>query len=264
MSAGFNLISRLGRARLTAALIGLISASTSAFAFECAVPRHVAPAKFVLPMFEKALHAEGDITIVAMGSSSTQGIGASEPSKSYPAQLADELTRHWPHHHIRVINSGVNGDTEKDMLARFQHDLIDYHPDLVIWQVGSNTIMKGVPVEDYLASLSNGIAQIKNIKADLILMNPQFSPAINHYPETPHLLEAMHALSAEKNINLFQRYEIMRFWLHDDYATLDEMIGRDGIHMRDASYHCLAEVLASKIEKSVHDQKQIAIRDRHP
>lgn len=236
--------------------------SAPAQAFECVVPRHVAPAKFTLPMFERALNTGRDVTIVAMGSSSTQGIGASDKNKSYPAQLAEKLAQHWPHRHITVINSGVNGDTETDMLARFQRDLIDYHPDLVIWQVGSNSIMKGVPLADYMAALNDGIKKIKSIKADLILMNPQFSPTINSYPETPNLLDAMRAMSMVEGINLLQRYEIMRFWLHGDYASLDEMIGRDGIHMRDASYQCLADVLARKIEKSVHEQKQIATRDR--
>jgi acyl-CoA thioesterase I len=241
-----------------------IGALAPASAFECAVPRHVAPVKFKLPVFEKALHENRDVVIVAMGSSSTQGIGASEASKSYPSQLAALLATHWPNQHIRVINSGVNGDTETDMLARFQRDLIDYHPDLVIWQVGSNTIMKGVPLSTYMNSLLDGITQIKTIKADLILMNPQFSPAINVHPETPHLLDAMRNLSAEHNINLFQRYEIMRYWLNNDYASLDDMIARDGLHMRDSSYHCLADVLATKIEKSVHEPRLIAAHERRP
>src|SRR5262249_59822864 len=58
------------------------------------------------------------IKIVALGSSSTYGAGASTSAASYPSQLAHELARLFPGHDITVLNRAVNGDEATDMLAR--------------------------------------------------------------------------------------------------------------------------------------------------
>jgi hypothetical protein len=41
---------------------------------------------------------------------------------------------------VSVMNHGVNGETEIDMLARFDRDVFAAKPDLVICQVGSNSL----------------------------------------------------------------------------------------------------------------------------
>src|SRR5688572_31610167 len=43
---------------------------------------------------------------------------------------------------IRVLNRGVGGEEEADMLTRFDRDVIAEKPDLVLWQVGSNAVMR--------------------------------------------------------------------------------------------------------------------------
>jgi acyl-CoA thioesterase I len=70
--------------------------------------------------------------IVAIGSSSTTGAGASDPTHTYPARLAEELRLRWPRLTVRVINSGVGGETAEEMLARFERDVLPYSPQLFI------------------------------------------------------------------------------------------------------------------------------------
>src|SRR4029077_11782802 len=48
------------------------------------------------------------IKIVALGSSSPYGAGASTSAASYPSRLAEELVRHFPGHEITVLNRGGN------------------------------------------------------------------------------------------------------------------------------------------------------------
>ena len=43
---------------------------------------------------------------------------------------------------ITVINRGVNGETAREMLARFNRDVFAENPDLVLWQVGSNSVLR--------------------------------------------------------------------------------------------------------------------------
>jgi acyl-CoA thioesterase-1 len=41
-----------------------------------------------------------------------------------------------------VINKGVGGEMAFQMLARLERDVLPYHPQLVIWQTGSNSCAK--------------------------------------------------------------------------------------------------------------------------
>ena len=66
--------------------------------------------------------------IVAIGSSSTAGAGASTPRQSYPSRLAVELEAHFPAHPIAVINRGVNGEEAADMVARLDNDVLAKSP----------------------------------------------------------------------------------------------------------------------------------------
>ena len=82
-------------------------------------------------------------TIVAIGSSSTAGAGASSPAKNYPSQLAVELNSRFPHSPITVINRGVNGEGVADMLKRFDQAVLATKPDLVLWQqLGTNSVIR--------------------------------------------------------------------------------------------------------------------------
>ena len=65
---------------------------------------------------------------------------------SYPSRLAAELAREFVDHDITVLNRGVNGDTATDMLARFERGVIAEKPDLVLWQVGTNSLLRGDPI----------------------------------------------------------------------------------------------------------------------
>ena len=101
--------------------------------------------RFDLPLVHTArvLAAGKPLKIVALGSSSTYGAGASTSAASYPSRLADELARRFPGHEITVLNRGVNGNEAADMLARLDTAVIAEKPDLVLWQVGTNSVLTG-------------------------------------------------------------------------------------------------------------------------
>jgi lysophospholipase L1-like esterase len=91
---------------------------------------------------------------VALGSSSTYGAGASTSAATYPSRLAEELARHFPGHELSVLNRGVNGQQITDMLARLETAVIAERPDLVLWQVGTNSVLR----DNSLETASRGIA----------------------------------------------------------------------------------------------------------
>jgi hypothetical protein len=64
-----------------------------------------------MPRTCAVLAAGGPLVVVAIGSSSTAGAGATAPDKAYPAQLEAALVRRLPPRvPVRVVNTGVNGN----------------------------------------------------------------------------------------------------------------------------------------------------------
>ncbi|WP_231556395.1 SGNH/GDSL hydrolase family protein [Cryobacterium sp. MLB-32] len=88
-------------------------------------------------------HAQesGELLYVAIGDSAAQGIGASEPNRSYVGILADHL-REATGRTVRVVNLSVSGATVelavRDQLPRFTR----LSPDLVTVAIGANDIAR--------------------------------------------------------------------------------------------------------------------------
>ena len=137
--------------------------------------------RFDLPLVRTArvLAAGQPLTIVALGSSSTYGAGASTSAASYPSRLADELGRRFPGHEITVFNRGVNGDEAADMLARFDSDVIAEKPDLVLWQVGTQLgAARQAAAAARRRCCTKGSRGCKATGADVVLIDPQYAPKV--------------------------------------------------------------------------------------
>ena len=75
-----------------------------------------------------------DSVVVAFGDSLTQGVGVSD-SHSYPSQLESILG-------VKVINSGISGQTSQQGLARLNEVLNKHLPDVVIICYGGNDVLQ--------------------------------------------------------------------------------------------------------------------------
>ena len=64
------------------------------------------------------------------------------------------------------------------MLARFERDVFAEKPDLVLWQVGSNSVLRDQPLAAAGALIREGLKQLRDAGADVILMNPQYAPKV--------------------------------------------------------------------------------------
>jgi acyl-CoA thioesterase-1 len=95
----------------------LLIAGPAVAAPKCLARMDTAGLGIALPHLAADLAARRVPVIVAIGSSSTQGVGASRPDRSYPARLAIELRQR---HGIatRVINKGIGGESTAETLRR--------------------------------------------------------------------------------------------------------------------------------------------------
>jgi acyl-CoA thioesterase-1 len=239
----------LAASAATAALAPAV-AQTAAPTAACVGPAELVRLDYPLSRTARRLAAGQPITIVAVGSSSTAGAGASAPSMSYPSRLAVELTALFPRAAITVINRGVGGETAREMLARFDDGVIAEKPDLVIWQVGSNSVLRDQPLAPAGALLREGVSRLKAANADIILMNPQYAPKVIVKHDAEGMVDLISVAAKEANVDLFQRFALMRYWRLTEDLPFTTFVSPDELHMNDWSYGCVAKLLAGAIAEA--------------
>jgi len=208
-----------------------------------------------LPATSAALAAGRPIGIVALGSSSTAGVGASAPNKSYPSLLQAALRAAWPGHEIKVFNQGLGGEEVDGMVARLDRDVIATHPVLVIWQSGTNAALRHMDPDVFDATLDAGLTKLTSTGADVVLMDNQLSPKIDAAPDHEAYGAAIARDAAKHHDSLFSRAELMREW---QAGGANDLIGPDGVHHSDRGYACVASVLAQAIIEAVKTPVKLA------
>jgi lysophospholipase L1-like esterase len=201
-----------------------------------------------LPHLASRFARSGALKIVTIGSSSTAGAGATSPDHSYPSQLESDLQRRFPGRDIDVVNAGVNGQEVPEMLARLDRDVLAHRPDLVIWQFGSNALLRGRSTQEMEAAARAGIGRLKAAGVEVILMDLQHAPRIDSVASRDDILNMMKRLSHSTQTALFHRYRLMKAWAATMGSGYGRMVAPDQLHMTDASYYCMADALAESLQ----------------
>jgi acyl-CoA thioesterase I len=223
----------------------------SPLAPRCDVPMDLVRFSKPLIHFSQKLASNESIVIVAIGSSSTAGTGASSPTANYPSRLAVELKQSFPTHSFAVVNRGVPGDEIGDMIKRLDEAVIANRPDLVIWQFGTNSIIHDHPFNDHGDAIRVGLKKIRSAGADVVLVDPQFAPKVLMKADVSRMIELIAITAKQEDVDLFRRYDVMQHWHDSDHFGFDTFISPDGLHMNDWSYACMAKNLAAAITEAV-------------
>ena len=205
-----------------------------------------------LPRVANKLIAGQPVLIIAFGSSSTQGYGSSAPQFTYPNRLAAQLKRQYPTADITVTNAGVGGEDAPEMMKRLQTAVIDKKPDLVIWQVGTNAVLRNLDPSDTAKLVEEGVARMQASGSDVVLVDPQYSPRVYERGESAgRMVRLLGRVAALRHIGLFPRFEVMREWHEKQSLPVDSFVIADGLHMNDWGYACFAQLLGDDIVQSV-------------
>jgi lysophospholipase L1-like esterase len=230
-----------------AAAVPILMAPAGASIDRCGIPHELTVLGAPLPHTTRRLNAGGPLTIVALGSSSTEGVGASAPQFSYPSRLAAVLQARFPNAPIRVVNRGVSGEQTPQMVARIERDVLPEKPDLVIWQLGTNSVLHDIDPAEEVEIARRGIGMIKRAGADVLLMDLQYAPAVLVHPGYREMLHVLSGVARSEDVPLFHRFAMMRHWAEDGQMTVPVMLAVDQLHMSNASYDCLARQVARSI-----------------
>jgi len=244
------------------ALLQQPAVSPAASSAKCMAPGQLTRLERPLVHTMRRLANGQPLTIVAIGSSSTAGAGASSPDATYPSRLAVELRGRFPGRDISVLNRGVNGEETTNMMARFAADVLAAHPQLVLWQIGTNSVLRDHPLSPHAAQLHDGIERLKAAGADVVLIDPQFAPAVLAKSETEGMVEQIALAAKHENVDLFHRFALMREWHDVQHLSFDIFVSPDQLHMNDWSYACLAKLLGVAISEAA--TRPIAAAAIHP
>lgn len=189
----------------------------------------------------------GELRIVAFGSSSTQGVGASTPAHSYPSMLQTDLEDGLPNGIVpMVMNLGHSGDDSEEMTAKISRVLAE-RPDLVIWQTGTNDPLRGLPLDQFVALTEAGLDAFRAAHVQVMLIEPQFCRALADHPEALGYRDALRRIAIERALPIVRRYDLMQQWLAQGIVSETQLQSGDGLHMGDGGYALLAQYITRLI-----------------
>jgi Lysophospholipase L1 and related esterases len=195
----------------------------------------------------RAAVAEGRLTILAMGSSSIEGVGASRRELGFVPLLETGLERRLPGVEVTVVNKGIGGETAKETADRLEREIAAARPDLVIWQLGTNDVLRDRPMNDVFADFRRGQAILDAAGVDVLLVDSQRLPEETTNPSfrgrNPALAEMARLIALEggrKRYAVHGRFAAMSAWGGLERGG----VGPDDLHLNDEGYACWAEVAA--------------------
>ena len=208
--------------------------------------------KYPLPHLTQSLKSQRKVKIVAIGSSSTAGEGKIVP---YPGRLELALRGRFHGRMIDVLNRGVGGQEALDELSRFDPDVIDEAPALVIWQVGTNAVFRlgQYSFDDVAVAIAAGLERLSSLSMDVVLMDLQYTTAIvgpDTIKQAEDMVSRISAAAENAHVNVFRRFALMRRWVEDNIpiANLVDPTDPDQLHMSDWATNCVTQALDSAIE----------------
>ena len=83
---------------------------------------------------------EGELTMVVLGDSAAQSVGASRPERGYVGLLGEKIERKTGKK-LGIVNLSVSGATVDDVVNNQVPMLKDYQPDILIVEIGGNDVV---------------------------------------------------------------------------------------------------------------------------
>jgi acyl-CoA thioesterase-1 len=212
----------------------------------CDVPDELMQFDDKLLHLAERLRAAHPVKIVAIGGASTTGLAAGSSDLAYPHRLQETLARSYPSP-ITVVNRGVPRQTARQMLERFPTDVIPEDPVLVIWETGTTDAVRGVDVDDFAATLQAGIDDFKARGIDVMLVDMQFSHSTATVIDFERYLNALHRVGDVNDVNVFPRFEMMRYWSEQNVFNFDGVAKGERAGLAAKVYECIGSKLAEAI-----------------
>jgi hypothetical protein len=216
----------------------------------CDVPASLLESESPLPKVEAVVKAGRALDILVIGSRSSTIGGSDTTGIAYPARLQAALKDKLPQLAVNVsveIQAKKTADEVASALAKLMEGK---KPTLVIWQTGTVDAMRSIDPDDFRTAVDEGVVALQNAGADVVLMNPQYSPRTETMISVPPYLDNMRAVAQQHEIPLFDRFAIMHQW--NDQGDFDLFSAHHGLELAKRVHDCLGRALSTFVIGAAH------------
>jgi acyl-CoA thioesterase I len=196
-----------------------------------------------LPNSAAAIQARRQLKILAIGSSSVSVIGNARDGN--PPLLEQILEHTVKGVDVEIINRGFSGELAAATGARLKIEVALNHPDVVLWQVGTNDAFAQVPPEEFEGSVKDSVRWLKEHNIDVILVGLHYMKHLATDPSYQAIRASLRRVATSENVLRIGRYEAMEVLAR----TMREP-GRPeatSFGLNQTGYNCMAQHVAHAI-----------------
>ena len=240
---------------LALALLAAVSAASPVRAEDapagpvgCDVPSSLLETDSRLPKVAEVVKAGQPLDILVVGSRSST-IGA-DANSAYPMRMQAALKDKLPQVRVNISVEIQATKTAEETASSLVKLIEGKTPTLVIWQTGTVDAMRSIDPDDFRTAVDDGVVALQKAGADVVLMNPQYSPRTETMISVPPYLDNMRAVAQQHDVPLFDRFAIMHEW--NDQGDFDLYGAHHGLELAKRVHDCLGRALAIFVIEAAH------------
>ncbi len=200
------------------------------------------------------------IKLVAIGSSSTEGSDLADKRLAYPTHLEHRLNTLLGAKAVKVVNKGRGGENILEAVARFQRDVMAEEPDLVIWQLGTNDIVRNIDADLLKTSVDMGLSLLAQGQVPVVMMDSQIAPRVMLSAQRGPIDRMIREAASRHGAMVWSRFELMRSIIARGTVDQPDLIKADDLHMTVPMHVCTGSVLGETIAASLRGRQVTAGR----
>ena len=182
------------------------------------------------------------VTIVALGDSLTQGWMV---SKGYIDYLKEMLHVKFPQNKLKLINSGIPGDTADSGLYRMKWDVLHHNPDCVFIQYAINDAFSGFTEQQFKRSIKGIIDTVReNGDADIVLITSVYIGDNDENRLVEGYYHQLEILGQDYRIPVVLTHEYWKKRISEG-ILFGSLVQYDGVHPTEEGYRLMAEAIMS-------------------
>ena len=212
---------------------------------ECKVKSPTYEGRAPLRAVRRAILQNRPVRVIALGSSSTVGVGASSPRAAYPIRLENDLEGVIDGLKVEMYTRGQSGEVAEGAADRIKADVAELRPDLVVWQVGTNDAVARIDAETFGEQLRDTLSWLASHNIDVVLIDPQYVERLSNDIRYTSIVNEIATVASEKRVLLVNRYEAMADLARQNPGS--SYLANDRFHLNDLGYRCMAEYATKAI-----------------
>ena len=235
-----------------AGLLTAASARAEDVPENCQVPDYLLASEGALPKVAEAIKSGHSLDILVIGSRSSTINPTPNVSDAtaYPGRLQIALKQKLPSIAVNLSVEIQAKKTAEEVTAGLPKLMESKKPTLVIWQTGTVDAMRSVDPEEFRAAVHEGLVALQDGGADVILMNPQYSPRTETMISASPYLDNMRVVAQQHEVPLFDRFAIMRYW--NESGEFDLFSTSHGVELAKRVHDCLGRALSQFVIDAAH------------